>query len=60
MGREWPDDIPPLYEDKYRVKQLRDSEIPIVPDNLRREASTLAEKSVESVKRLIFPVHKLS
>ena len=60
LGREWPDEIPPQYQELYGSKRLRDTEAPIVvPGNLRQEARIFSEKSVEMVKQLIFPIHKL-
>ena len=58
LESEWPDEIPPQYQEKYGLKQLRDTEVPAVPDNVRQEARSFAEKSVEMVKQLIFPIHK--
>lgn len=60
VGTEWPDDIPADYQEKYGMKQLRDTDVPSVQDNIRQEARRFAEESVESAKQLIFPVHKLS
>ena len=59
LGKEWPDDIPPQYREKYGLDRLRDGEVPVAPDNVRLEARSFAEKSVEMVKRLVFPVHRL-
>jgi len=59
-GREWPDEIPLQYKEKYGLEQLRDAEEPVVvPEDVRRQARSFAEKSVETVKQLIFPIHKL-
>ena len=60
VGTEWPDDIPADYQEKYGIKQLRDTDVPAVQDNIRQEARRFAEVSVERAKQLIFPVHKLS
>ena len=61
LGTEWPDEIPLQCRDTVQSDRLRDTELPFtVPDNVRREARSFAEKSVETVKQLIFPVHKLS
>ena len=59
LGREWTDEIPAQYQEKHGLDRLRDREVPVVPDNVRQEARSFAEKSVEMVKKLIFPIHKL-
>lgn len=59
-GRELPDSIPPECEEQCGSKLLRDRTVPVtVQDSVRQEARSFAENSVESVKRLIFPAHKL-
>ena len=59
-GREWPDEIPSQYRKKYGLEKLRDSEVPaVVADNVKREARAFAEKSVDTMKKLVFPVHKI-
>ena len=59
--KEWPDEIPAQYRDRFESIQLRDTDVPIsVPDHLRQEAATFAEESVARVKQLIFPVHKMA
>ena len=60
LGVEWPDEIPPDYQERFGRKQLRDTEVPIVPDNSARETRRFAQQSVQQVKRLIFPIHQLS
>lgn len=59
--REWPDKIPPEYEERRGSQHLRDVALPVAaqPD-VRQAVQSLAETSVEQVKRLIFPAHKLS
>ena len=60
-GRDWPDEIPVGYQEKYGISQLRDTQVSVaVPENMSREARTFAEQSVKAVKQLIFPVHGLS
>ena len=60
LGRDWPNEIPAQYREKYGLSQLRDAEVPaLVADNVRKEARAFAEKSVEMVKQLMFPIHKL-
>ena len=61
VEREWPDEIPQQYQEKYGLKLLRDSEAAVVvPGNASQKARGFAEQSVETVKRLIFPIHKIS
>ena len=61
LGREWPDEVPPQCREQCGAERLRDAEMPVtVPDNVAREARSFAEQSVETVKQLIFPVHKVS
>jgi hypothetical protein len=60
LGREWPDDIPAGFVETYGYDRLRDAEPPFqVPEKVRSEARGFAEDSVEKVKRLIFPVHRI-
>jgi acetoin utilization protein AcuC len=60
LGREWPDDIPAGFVETYGYDRLRDAEAPFqVPEKVRSEARGFAEDSVEKVKRLIFPVHRI-
>ena len=60
-GREWPDDIPASYRERYGFERLRDpQEVVSVPDNTKREAEVFARSSVETLKRLVFPMHKIS
>ena len=60
LGRDWPDRIPQGYREKYGLETLRDGEdLPAVPSGTAQEARGFAEKSVQQVQRLIFPVHGL-
>ena len=56
-GREWPDEIPEAYQEKYGLTRLRDTERTEVPDKVRLDARAFAEASVRSVRDLIFPAH---
>ena len=62
LEREWPDAIPSVYEERYGGGLLRDTleSVAAVPDHVRQEARAFAEKNVELVKQLIFPVHGLA
>ena len=60
LGRDWPDQVPPGYREKYGLETLRDGEeLPVVPSGTAQEARGFVEKSVQQVQRLIFPVHKV-
>ena len=56
-GRDWPDEIPVGYRERYGLKKLRDVEETQVPDNVRQDARTFAERSVHAVREIIFPAH---
>ena len=59
-GAELPDDIPPSYQEKYGLKQLRDDP---APDLLKADDARVwreAEESVRRVRELIFPVHGIT
>ena len=59
--RELPDSIPTECVEQCGSKLLRDEAVPVtVQDSVRQVARSFAETSVESVKRHIFPAHKLS
>ena len=61
VGKEWPDEIPPGYQEKYGPSRLRDTEGGVVvPADAKRDARRFAETTVETVKRLIFPVHRIT
>ena len=59
-GREWPDEIPEVYRQRYGVTTLRDAECPSADESLQRQARRYAEETVASVQRRIFPRHGLS
>lgn len=59
LGREWPDDIPQDYRERYGLVHLRDQEQP--PLNLAEwpRLQPLVKQKVDEVKRRIFPLHGL-
>ncbi len=57
MEKEFPDDIPASYQERYGLKKLRDQEKPVVSTQERTNARQWAEDSVQKIKRLVFPVH---
>lgn len=59
LGRDWPDDIPLSYQDKYGLHYLRDREGPQIEAARRQKVQREVEQTVIEVKRLIFPIHGL-
>ena len=61
VDRELPQDIPAQYLDAYPSGKLRDGDMPLaVAEDQRAQARAFAEDSVEAVKGLVFPVHRIS
>ena len=58
--REWPEEIPSEYAAKYSIHKLHDEEASPPERDLQGQISRYAQATVESVKRLIFPLHGLS
>jgi acetoin utilization protein AcuC len=59
MGRDWPDEIPPDYQELYGLKKLRDTEKPHLDSRIRDRVRRFAEESVAGVRRLVFSYHGL-
>jgi hypothetical protein len=59
LGVEWPDRIPEGFAQEHGVRQLRDTETPEVPAQVRQEARQHAEGTVEEIKDRVFPLHGL-
>jgi len=59
LGRDWPDEIPPSYQERYGIKRLRDAGAPSSSDASRRYAWSTARSAVEAIHRTIFPYHKI-
>jgi acetoin utilization protein AcuC len=57
--REWPDDIPAAFGERYGLHQLRDKSMPAIGSALRQQARRFAEEVVAEIKRTIFPIHGL-
>ena len=57
--QDFPDELPASYRDRYDVATLSDAEMPPVTERLREDARSYASKSVQEVRRLIFPTHGL-
>lgn len=58
--RDWPDDIPQGFEQRYGLKKLRDHAQPAIDSRLKEQARLFAERGVEEIKRTIFPLFSLS
>ena len=56
---EWPDQIPEAFARQHGVRQLRDTETPQVPADVRQEARRYAEDSTAELKEKVFPAHGL-
>jgi len=60
LEREWPDEIPESFQEKYGLKKLRDAGAPMIQEDVRQKAQGFAEEGVDMIKRLIFPIHQLT
>ena len=52
-GREFPDNLPPAYAEKYGPGNLRDHEKPCISSELRQQARRYAEAGVAALKRTL-------
>ncbi|MBI4301729.1 MAG: acetoin utilization protein AcuC [Chloroflexi bacterium] len=59
MDKEWPNDIPADYQERFGLKKLRDEDKPSLSEAARGRAQHLAEENVAEIKKLIFPLHSL-
>jgi len=59
VGREWPNEIPLSYQERYGIKRLHDEETPSLSDASRRYAWSTAQAAVEAIHRTVFPYHGL-
>jgi len=59
LGIDWPDEIPSEFQELYGIKILRDKEEPKINPKFRPLAKEFAEKTVNDIKKLIFPLHGL-
>ncbi|MEA1958902.1 MAG: acetoin utilization protein AcuC [Chloroflexota bacterium] len=59
LDRDWPNEIPDAYRERYGIKRLRDTAQPTITDEMRAGALHFAKQRVSEVKRAIFPIHKL-
>ena len=59
LDRRWPQQLPGIFQERYGLKELYDSEPPEVDPGLQQEARHYAEQSVAQVRRHVFPTHGL-
>jgi len=59
IGKDWEDEIPEAYQQKYGIKKLRDKNMPQLGDRTKEQVSSFAKEMVEELKRLIFLKHGL-
>jgi len=52
---DWPDEIPPQFQQRYGLKKLRDHAQLALDDKVREEAHLFAQRGVEEIKKTIFP-----
>ena len=57
--REWPDDIPATFSERYGLHHLRDKSVPAIGNALREQARRFDEEVVAEIKRTVFPLHGL-
>ena len=56
---EWPDQLPDSFVRVHGTAMLRDTVVPEVPSDIRRDAQAFAEETVTSVKEQLFPHYSL-
>lgn len=59
LEREWPDEIPADFREKYGIKRLRDTDKPHVDVDMLTMARQFARLGVDDIKHNIFPIHGL-
>ena len=59
VDKEWADETPEAFRDHYGIKRLRDEAEPRLGSAAKESAWRSAQRTVEEVKRLIFPIHGL-
>jgi acetoin utilization protein AcuC len=60
MEAEWPDAVPVRFRESYGIERLRDGGAPALPHAVRLRTRAFAELSVETLRRLVFPLHGLA
>ena len=59
VEHDWPDEIPPAFQQRYGLKRLRDQNELVIDTKMREQARPFAEGGVEEIKRIVFPLHGL-
>lgn len=59
IGKDWEDEIPEAYQQKYGIKKLRDKGMPQIDERTKDQVRSFARETVEELKRLVFPKHSL-
>ncbi len=59
-GADWPDRIPTAAIERLGRNNLRDTEVPEIPDNVRADAKALANESVAAIRAAVFAIHGLT
>lgn len=57
--REWADEIPESYQQKYGIKKLRDKDKPELDVRRKEEGEKFAQQKVAELKQLVFAYHGL-
>ena len=57
--RDWPDEIPQAFQERYGLKRLRDAGKPAIGETYQESARRFAEQVVEEIKRTVFDLHGL-
>jgi len=58
-GREWSQDIPEAYTSRYGITNLRDPDVNPPAKELHDQIESHAQVTVEEIKKLFFPIHKV-
>ena len=58
-NREWADEIPVSYQEKYGIKKLHDKDKPHLDDRRKGEVESFVRKKVSELKQLVFAYHGL-
>ena len=59
-GADWPDRIPTAAIERLGRNNLRDTEVPEIPDDVRADARALANESVAAIRAAVFAIHGLT
>ena len=57
--RDWPDEIPTEFQERYGLKRLRDDGELTIDSGMREQARRFAEQGVAEIKRTVFPLFSL-